>query len=153
MYIYKRHGVLVSQSLSFSHTQKHGVHTLYQFRTATTSIHSCRLKPSTDNTQNRNMVMPAMMMCGEEELELSRDGSHYSLSTGILPSLGARSNRRIKLRPFIVSPYDRHYRYFNLLCMSENNKNKNKSFFNHFFFKLVWLFVEHFLVLFSFLLF
>ncbi|KAI4335781.1 hypothetical protein L6164_014391 [Bauhinia variegata] len=47
---------------------------------------------------------------GQEELELSRDGSQYSLSTGILPSLGARSNRRIKLRTFIVSPYDRRYR-------------------------------------------
>ncbi|KAG2590478.1 potassium channel AKT1-like [Panicum virgatum] len=44
------------------------------------------------------------------ERELSRDGSHYSISSGILPSLGARSNRRVKLRPFIVSPYDRRYR-------------------------------------------
>ncbi|TKY54907.1 Potassium channel AKT1 [Spatholobus suberectus] len=51
-----------------------------------------------------------MSVCGQEELELSRDGSHYSLSTGILPSLGAKSNRRIKLRPFIISPYDRRYR-------------------------------------------
>ncbi|XP_015898998.1 potassium channel AKT1 [Ziziphus jujuba] len=51
-------------------------------------------------------------MCGEEQIEqLSRDGSHYSLSTGILPSLGARSsNRRVKLRKFIISPYDRRYR-------------------------------------------
>lgn len=50
-------------------------------------------------------------VCGEEEIEqLSRDGSHYSLSTGILPSLGARSSRRIKLRRFILSPYDRRYR-------------------------------------------
>lgn len=51
-----------------------------------------------------------MTMCGQEELELSRDGSHYSLTTGILPSLGARSNRRVKLRPLIISPYDRRYR-------------------------------------------
>ncbi|XP_041005098.1 potassium channel AKT1-like [Juglans microcarpa x Juglans regia] len=50
-------------------------------------------------------------MCGKEEIEqLSRDGSHYSLSTGILPSLGARSNRRVKLRRLIISPYDRRYR-------------------------------------------
>ncbi|KAH9800354.1 Potassium channel AKT1 [Citrus sinensis] len=43
-------------------------------------------------------------VCGQEEIEqLSRDGSHYSLSTGVLPSLGARSNRRVKLRRFIVS--------------------------------------------------
>lgn len=44
------------------------------------------------------------------EREMSRDGSHYSLSSGILPSLGARSNRRVKLRRFIISPYDRRYR-------------------------------------------
>ncbi|KAJ6355622.1 hypothetical protein OIU77_006081 [Salix suchowensis] len=49
--------------------------------------------------------------CGQDELEqLSRDGSHYSLSTGILPSLGARSNRRVKLNRFIISPYNRRYR-------------------------------------------
>ncbi|XP_074573402.1 potassium channel AKT1-like [Curcuma longa] len=55
--------------------------------------------------------MPLAMMCGiEAEKEISRDGSHYSLSSGILPSLGARSNRRVKLRRFIVSPYDRRYR-------------------------------------------
>ncbi|KAK7347465.1 hypothetical protein VNO80_21995 [Phaseolus coccineus] len=51
-----------------------------------------------------------MLVCGQEEIELSRDGSHYSLSTGILPSLGAKSNRRIKLQRFILSPYDRRYR-------------------------------------------
>ncbi|KAG6472594.1 hypothetical protein ZIOFF_070066 [Zingiber officinale] len=43
--------------------------------------------------------MSLAMMCGiEAEKEISRDGSHYSLSTEILPSLGARSNRRVKLR-------------------------------------------------------
>ncbi|KAI4335782.1 hypothetical protein L6164_014392 [Bauhinia variegata] len=52
-----------------------------------------------------------VFMCGEDEVdELSRDGSHYSLTTGILPSLGAGSNHRIKLRNFIISPYDRRYR-------------------------------------------
>ncbi|KAF9662465.1 hypothetical protein SADUNF_Sadunf18G0056000 [Salix dunnii] len=41
--------------------------------------------------------------CGQEELEqMSRDGSHYSLSTGILPSLGARSNRRVKLNRILL---------------------------------------------------
>ncbi|KAK3210832.1 hypothetical protein Dsin_015538 [Dipteronia sinensis] len=51
-------------------------------------------------------------VCGQDEFEqqLSRDGSHYSLSTGVLPSLGARSHRRVKLRTFIISPYDRRYR-------------------------------------------
>lgn len=54
--------------------------------------------------------MPVMMCGHEAEKEMSRDGSHYSLSSGILPSLGAMSNRRIKLRRFIVSPYERRYR-------------------------------------------
>ncbi|CAD5170375.1 unnamed protein product [Musa acuminata subsp. malaccensis] len=55
--------------------------------------------------------MPVPIMCGHQtERDLSRDGSHYSLSSGILPSLGARSNRRVKLRSSIVSPYDRRYR-------------------------------------------
>ncbi|CAA0842083.1 Potassium channel AKT1 [Striga hermonthica] len=54
-------------------------------------------------------------MCGggaeaREIEQLSREGSQYSLSTGILPSLGARSNRRVRLSPYIVSPYDRRYR-------------------------------------------
>lgn len=57
-------------------------------------------------------------MCGappqmEQEMErdISRDGSYYSISSGMLPSLGARSNRRVKLHPLIVSPYDKRYRY------------------------------------------
>ncbi|WOL00363.1 hypothetical protein Cni_G09076 [Canna indica] len=56
-------------------------------------------------------MSPVRLMCGHElERELSRDGSHFSLSSGILPSLGARSNRKLKLRRFIISPYDRRYR-------------------------------------------
>ncbi|XP_039018679.1 potassium channel AKT1-like isoform X1 [Hibiscus syriacus] len=52
------------------------------------------------------------VLCGQEdEIEqLSRESSQYSLSTGILPSLGGRSIRRIKLRSYIISPYDRRYR-------------------------------------------
>ncbi|KAG6503189.1 hypothetical protein ZIOFF_035500 [Zingiber officinale] len=68
-------------------------------------------EPSTEPPWVPVFNMPLAMMCGiEAEKEISRDGSHYSLSTGILPSLGARSNRRVKLRRFIVSPYDRRYR-------------------------------------------
>ncbi|KAL4194931.1 hypothetical protein AMTRI_Chr05g70920 [Amborella trichopoda] len=51
-------------------------------------------------------------VCGTglfESDRISREGSHYSLSSGFLPSLGARSNRMVKLRKFIVSPYDRRY--------------------------------------------
>ncbi|KAK6116866.1 hypothetical protein DH2020_049396 [Rehmannia glutinosa] len=56
-------------------------------------------------------------MCGMREIEseierLSRDerSSHYSMSTGILPALGVHSNRRVKLRPFIISYLDPRYR-------------------------------------------
>lgn len=45
---------------------------------------------------------------------LSRDGtmSQYSLSKGLLPSLGAtsRSSRDVNLRRFIISPFDPRYR-------------------------------------------
>ncbi|XVE54362.1 hypothetical protein DITRI_Ditri03aG0074700 [Diplodiscus trichospermus] len=62
-----------------------------------------------DSLRNRGMF--GVSVCGQEEIEhLSRESSHYSLTTGILPSLGARSNRRVKLRRFIISPYDRRYR-------------------------------------------
>ncbi|CAK9147165.1 unnamed protein product [Ilex paraguariensis] len=59
------------------------------------------------------------MADGAEEIEqlyrekieqLYGEGSHYSLPTENLPSLGARSKRRFKIRRFIVSPYDRRYR-------------------------------------------
>ncbi|CAK9135605.1 unnamed protein product [Ilex paraguariensis] len=64
-----------------------------------------------DMCSSRSGVFRVSMCGSAEEIEqLSRDGSHYSLSTGILPSLGARSNRRVKLRSFIISPYYRRYR-------------------------------------------
>ncbi|NP_001234258.2 potassium channel [Solanum lycopersicum] len=61
---------------------------------------------------NRGLGVFGVSMCGaaQEIEQLSRESSHYSLSTGILPSLGARSNRRVKLKRFIISPYDRQYR-------------------------------------------
>lgn len=62
---------------------------------------------------NYNGMFSRVTMCGGaagEIEQLSREGSHYSISSGILPSLGARSNRRVKLRRFIISPYDRRYR-------------------------------------------
>lgn len=66
------------------------------------------------NTNRDGLGLFRVSMCGgTQEIEpMSTEGSHYSLSTGILPSLGARSNRRVKLRRFIVSPYDRRYRFF-----------------------------------------
>lgn len=48
----------------------------------------------------------------KHEIErLSRDDSILSFSAGILPSLGARSHRRAKLRRSIISPFDPYYRY------------------------------------------
>ncbi|CDP04802.1 unnamed protein product [Coffea canephora] len=49
----------------------------------------------------------------ENEIErISRDdrSSHHSISSGILPSLGAHSNKRPKLRRCIISPFDPRYR-------------------------------------------
>ncbi|KAF5799467.1 putative potassium channel, voltage-dependent, EAG/ELK/ERG, rmlC-like jelly roll [Helianthus annuus] len=64
-----------------------------------------------NNFVKKNGVFKVSMCGGAQELEqISRDGSQYSLTTGILPSLGASSNRRVKLRNFIISPYDRRYR-------------------------------------------
>ncbi|RZC56187.1 hypothetical protein C5167_015046 [Papaver somniferum] len=62
-------------------------------------------------------------MSGKEmEEDMSADnGSHYSLSSGILPALGARTNRTLKLRRFIISPYDPYYRiwqYFLILLVA-----------------------------------
>ncbi|KAG8081456.1 hypothetical protein GUJ93_ZPchr0007g3664 [Zizania palustris] len=51
---------------------------------------------------------------GGEGLALELSPTHvsprFSFSSGILPSLGARSDRHVPLRRFIVSPYDRRYR-------------------------------------------
>ncbi|XP_042489812.1 potassium channel AKT1-like [Macadamia integrifolia] len=52
----------------------------------------------------------SVYVCGQEMEQMSREGSQYSLNNALLPSLGARSSRRIKLRRFIISPYDRRYR-------------------------------------------
>ncbi|PIN18411.1 K+-channel ERG [Handroanthus impetiginosus] len=55
-------------------------------------------------------------MCGMREIEseierISRDErSSHSISSGILPALGVHSSRRVKLRPFIISPLDPRYR-------------------------------------------
>ncbi|KAL5198081.1 hypothetical protein ABZP36_001593 [Zizania latifolia] len=44
------------------------------------------------------------------ELSPTHVSPRFSFSSGILPSLGARSDRHVRLRRFIVSPYDRRYR-------------------------------------------
>lgn len=37
--------------------------------------------------------------------------SHYSITSAILPSLGAHTNCKTKLRPYIISPSNPRYRY------------------------------------------
>ncbi|XP_020583593.1 potassium channel AKT1-like [Phalaenopsis equestris] len=49
-------------------------------------------------------------MCGREAEAVSRDGSRYSLTGGVLPALGESGSRRLKLRSFVISPYDKRYR-------------------------------------------
>ncbi|KAG2700062.1 hypothetical protein I3760_07G216200 [Carya illinoinensis] len=57
-------------------------------------------------------------MCGrggegaEDQQHPRDDGSHYSLTAGLLPPLGATAfkTRHVKLRPFIVSPFDPRYK-------------------------------------------
>ncbi|KAG0485985.1 hypothetical protein HPP92_010064 [Vanilla planifolia] len=60
---------------------------------------------------NRKGVFTVPAVCGRQVEVLSRDGSHYSITSGVLPALRARGGRRVKLRPFILSPYDKRYRY------------------------------------------
>ncbi|KAG0487768.1 hypothetical protein HPP92_009863 [Vanilla planifolia] len=59
---------------------------------------------------NRKGVFTVPAVCGRQVEVLSRDGSHYSITSGVLPALRARGGRRVKLRPFILSPYDKRYR-------------------------------------------
>lgn len=65
-------------------------------------------------------------VCGEKlndnvDIATSVDGTttQYSFSNGVLPSLGARSNRRNALRKFIISPFDPRYRliFFDLVFL------------------------------------
>ncbi|XP_054822597.1 potassium channel AKT1-like isoform X1 [Prosopis cineraria] len=49
-------------------------------------------------------------MKNQAEIELPREANYLSLSTGILPSLGAPHAPRRSLKTFIISPYDRRYR-------------------------------------------
>ncbi|KAF3325187.1 Potassium channel AKT1 [Carex littledalei] len=48
---------------------------------------------------------------------ISREGSHYSLGSGMLPSLGAKSTRNVKLGPLIISPYDSRYRVWKVFLI------------------------------------
>lgn len=67
------------------------------------------------------MLRDSVAMCGQELEQMSSvdQGSQYSLSDGILPSLGAasRNHRRPKLRRFIISPFNPRYKSLSL-CLS-----------------------------------
>ncbi|CAM8980347.1 unnamed protein product [Rhodiola kirilowii] len=45
-----------------------------------------------------------------DEVDEDDDRSWMSMSGGLIPPLGARSNRRLRLRPFTISPFDSRYR-------------------------------------------
>lgn len=51
------------------------------------------------------------IMCDDDDdKDMSKYGSLYSIFNDILPSLGDRNTHRVKLCRFIVSPYDKKYR-------------------------------------------
>ncbi|KAL0323912.1 UNVERIFIED_CONTAM: Potassium channel AKT1 [Sesamum calycinum] len=52
----------------------------------------------------------------EGDLERLSSKSSHIFSTSILPPLGAPSNRKLKLRPFTVSPFDSRYRIIKYLA-------------------------------------
>ncbi|KAL0330250.1 UNVERIFIED_CONTAM: Potassium channel AKT1 [Sesamum radiatum] len=52
----------------------------------------------------------------EGDLERLSSKSSHIFSTSILPPLGAASNRKLKLRPFTVSPFDSRYRIIKYLA-------------------------------------
>eukprot|EP01018_Ginkgo_biloba_P026192 Gb_31891 [translate_table: standard] len=59
------------------------------------------------------------LMCNTNvrDEQMSAEGSFYSFSSGLLPSLGARSHRRVKLRKHIISPYDPRYRAWEMFLI------------------------------------
>ncbi|KAJ4976161.1 hypothetical protein NE237_001267 [Protea cynaroides] len=59
--------------------------------------------------RGKNIGLFSISVRSQEIKQLSRENSRYNLSSVLLPSLGAKSTQRIKLRRFIISPYDRRY--------------------------------------------
>eukprot|EP01018_Ginkgo_biloba_P000293 Gb_06792 [translate_table: standard] len=52
-----------------------------------------------------------------DEHDVSNDASFHSFASGFLPSLGARSVNRMKLRKHIISPYEPWYRWWSLFLI------------------------------------
>ena len=46
----------------------------------------------------------------DQDAERSVGASYHSFSSGLLPSLGARSISHLHLRKYVLSPYDFRYR-------------------------------------------
>ncbi|KAL9686121.1 hypothetical protein QQ045_023576 [Rhodiola kirilowii] len=46
------------------------------------------------------------------------DSSRYDYETAILPPLGGNSQRNLKLRKFVISPHDHHYRVWEMFLVS-----------------------------------
>ncbi|KAK3033875.1 hypothetical protein RJ639_032780, partial [Escallonia herrerae] len=73
----------------------------------------------------RKGSLEGITMCGDGEKELQNemeklsrdDRSSYGISSGILPSLGAHTNRRNKLHCFIISPFDPRYRVWEMFLV------------------------------------
>ncbi|XP_042464738.1 potassium channel KAT3-like isoform X1 [Zingiber officinale] len=57
-----------------------------------------------------------MLLCGAQS-KLQPFGESYSFSSDLLPSLGANINQSIKLRRFIVSPFDSRYRAWQMFLI------------------------------------
>ncbi|KAG6530064.1 hypothetical protein ZIOFF_012285 [Zingiber officinale] len=57
-----------------------------------------------------------MLLCGAKS-KLQPFGESYSFSSDLLPSLGANINQSIKLRRFIVSPFDSRYRAWQMFLI------------------------------------
>ena len=55
---------------------------------------------------------------GAEHETESTASKEYDLTPEILPALGARSHYRVKLRKFIISPFDRRHRSVHVLYLS-----------------------------------
>ncbi|KAK6158815.1 hypothetical protein DH2020_006129 [Rehmannia glutinosa] len=71
------------------------------------------LPKGSNNVETEGAMFMVKAMEGEFERASSIGGkSTMSFSSGILPPLGAQSNRKVKLRPFIVSPFDPRYRLY-----------------------------------------
>ncbi|KAG0464103.1 hypothetical protein HPP92_020172 [Vanilla planifolia] len=60
--------------------------------------------------EDKGSFLVPMTCWRKGEMDIGRDASHCSITSGVLPALGERTTRKVKLRPFIISPRDKRYR-------------------------------------------